>query len=452
MIVMMKARKSILSLFQSKECMDRSKCLNYLNSFLDEQYVPPTVDFPMKQSKYNIEKRKGRTYIIYNTLFNSMVTLSDAEFEQYERLAFWELNMIESLVDNGFIIPAFVDEYQRYDYYKQILSQQIDSPAHYTVALTSKCNARCVYCYEEGIAKSDMSLETANAFADVLLLSNREIDITWFGGEPLLKTDLIAHISTVLNNNQKKFKAGIITNGSLLTKEMIEADFPLWNVEWIQITLDGMTDEYLKRKRYYNEKKEIFDTIIKNIGYLIQNRIYVSVRLNIDSENREDCMKAAAYLKETYTNCSYLSVYPAFLYSTPCSIFDECKRISYCEDIYFIYPPETELLSSIPRVNPCFFTQKNSFVIDTDGSILACDGDVGKQHTKFSDLCEISNFDNVEKPTSVIPTVREMCKNCSYFPKCGGGCMSVYNSRYEYDACFMERYKVEYLLNRLIDI
>ena len=78
----------------------------------------------------------------------SMLTMSDTEFQQYRTLDFQELSLIEPLVDNGFLIPVYTDEFERYNYYKNGLLEFYPSFAHYTIALTTKCNARCFYCYD----------------------------------------------------------------------------------------------------------------------------------------------------------------------------------------------------------------------------------------------------------------------------------------------------------------
>ena len=57
----------------------------------------------------------------------------------------------------------------------------------------------------------------------------------------------------------------------------------------------------------------------------------------------------------------------------------------------------------------------------------------------------------LDKPEHLIPAIRERCKKCVYYPKCGGGCRAVYESSCECDACFMDRYKIEYLLNNIIN-
>ena len=450
---MMKAQKAILSLFQSKELIDKDKCLEYIEGYTDDLYSGMNVDIKFKHSLYNVVKHKDRTYLIYNTLFNSMITLSDTEYEQYEKINFSELFLIGNLVDNGFLLPVSIDEFERYNYYKDILINKmtLKNHNHYTVAVTSKCNARCFYCYEKGINYKDMSLDTADRLAELIVRSKKEADITWFGGEPLLKTDIISYVSEYLRNHNKEFNSTIITNGSLLSEDMIKNKFSEWNVNGVQITLDGMKEEYLKRKCYCCGKDDVFDNVIKNIGLLAENEINVSVRLNIDKNNYEDCYKAAVFLKEIFRDIPYINVYPAFLYQHQNSLSSEYDRLACSSMIYKLYNPEFSIMSWYPKVNQCFINQQGAFVIDTDGGILACDGDVGKQKTKFSDVFSADNFDNLEKPDTVIPEVREMCRTCKFYPKCGGGCASSYGSSCEYDACFMARYETEYLIDQLIN-
>jgi len=451
MIVMLKAQKSVLSLFQKKQLIPEENAWNYLQSFSDDQYQPITVDIPLKHSIYNIAKHKGRTYLLYNTLFNSMITLSDSEFQQYEKIQFSDLSLVEVFTDNGFLLPEFTDEYQRYNYYQSVLNNQLQDYMHYTIALTSRCNARCIYCYEEGVPQFDMSLETAEKIAEIFCKSEKQIDITWFGGEPLLKTDLIQHITEILRKNNKKFDSGIITNGSLLTEKMIANQFPEWGISWIQISLDGMKEEYLRRKCYYSNKTDIFENVISNIEFLVKQEISVSVRLNMDASNSEECIEVAKYLKEKFSEAQCLLAYPAFLEDATYVLDDDNQRFSYSGQIYELYPPGNSLLTNIPKINNCYFQQQGAFVIDTDGSILCCERDIGRQKTKISSVQELNTLDNLKKPVSIFPPIKKQCQICAYYPKCSGGCFAAYDSSCQYDACFMEKYKVEYLLNKIID-
>lgn len=76
-----------------------------------------------------------------------------------------------------------------------------------------------------------------------------------------------------------------------------------------------MKEEYLRRKCYYSNKTDIFDTLIENIGKLLNHNIHVDIRLNVDAKNVNYCIKVAEYLKKKYSSYLNLNVYPAFLSS-----------------------------------------------------------------------------------------------------------------------------------------
>ena len=42
------------------------------------------------------------------------------------------------------------------------------------------------------------------------------------------------------------------------------------------------------------------------------------------------------------------------------------------------------------------------------------------------------------------------CRECVYYPKCGGGCRAAYSFKNKYDACFMDRYKTDFWINKII--
>ncbi len=449
MIVMMKAHKTVLSLFQ-QEKLEAESVLCYLDSFSDELYVPIRVDVPMKHSIYNIVKSRGKTYLIFNTLFNSMIALSKSEYEQYETLEFSELDLVGAMVDNGFIIPCSVYEYEYYMYYKEILSSKWNNHSHYTIVPTTKCNARCIYCYEDGVIQQNMTEEIADAIADVIIKTNKEFDITWFGGEPLIKVDLIDQISQKLCLADVVYSSGIITNGSLLTEDMIVNKFPLWNIKWVQITIDGLEQEYLRRKCYCCDTSGLFENLLKNIEILLRNEIHVSIRLNIDKNNMDECVNVAEYLYNRFGEFSYLNVYPAFIAGNKDSVSDENERILCSCRIYDLFPPNENVMTEIPKVNSCYLQQKNAFVIDYDGSILCCERDIGRRNTRICSIYDICSFEDITKPCSTIPDTRLQCKNCAYFPRCLGGCSAENSSLCKYDSCFMEKYKIEYLINRIM--
>lgn len=92
--------------------------------------------------------------------------------------------------------------------------------------LTKACNLRCRYCYAPAKTGESMSLETAKKAVDLALtLGEKSACVSYFGGEPLLKFELIRQITDyACEAAQKQGKAmyfRLATNGLLLNDEML---------------------------------------------------------------------------------------------------------------------------------------------------------------------------------------------------------------------------------------
>jgi uncharacterized protein len=99
-----------------------------------------------------------------------------------------------------------------------------------TICPTMGCNFDCPYCFEDH-SPGKMSAEVRD---DVVALAERMLDasgskdvhVTWFGGEPLLAPDVIESLSerlmTLVEERGGEYRASIITNGYLLTQEVVD--------------------------------------------------------------------------------------------------------------------------------------------------------------------------------------------------------------------------------------
>ena len=99
-----------------------------------------------------------------------------------------------------------------------------------TLCLTHDCNLRCRYCYAGRKYAHAMSQETAEKALDLALAeaqrTGRNLDISFFGGEPLLEWPLLRHCCTYLQQKAEesatRIRFGITTNGTLLTRDKLE--------------------------------------------------------------------------------------------------------------------------------------------------------------------------------------------------------------------------------------
>lgn len=97
-----------------------------------------------------------------------------------------------------------------------------------TLSITHNCNLGCAYCYAGKKFKKDMSLETAKKAVDLSFKSSSIDDLIefgFFGGEPLLKFDLIRKIVAYIREKEQQqlraVRMQITTNGTLITPEIL---------------------------------------------------------------------------------------------------------------------------------------------------------------------------------------------------------------------------------------
>lgn len=94
---------------------------------------------------------------------------------------------------------------------------------NYIFHLTRRCNLNCKYCYEnKGI--EDLSFENIKLVIDSEIKAKNKIStISFYGGEPLIRKDLIYQIVDYIKSQKRKTKFffNMTTNGTLLDEEFI---------------------------------------------------------------------------------------------------------------------------------------------------------------------------------------------------------------------------------------
>jgi sulfatase maturation enzyme AslB (radical SAM superfamily) len=117
--------------------------------------------------------------------------------------------------------------------------------------LTSACNLRCVYCYQDAKGKQVMDWRTLRQAVDLLLASKRwDARLTFYGGEPLLRFDLVRRAVEYARERTGGYpwpRFAIITNGTLLTREV--ADFLALHRVRTRISFDGVRESQDLRGR-----------------------------------------------------------------------------------------------------------------------------------------------------------------------------------------------------------
>lgn len=168
----------------------------------------------------------------------------------------------------------------------------------YIIHLTEKCNLNCKYCYEKKKNK-DISFENIKNLVDYEMKRKEKYSIIiFYGGEPLLKKDIIKDTINYINSkkSETKFYYGITTNGTLLDDDFIKY---MKENKFINIgySIDGMK-ETQDLNRVTSDGKGVFDIVEKNAKKLLKTFDSVVAMSVITKNNLEHLSENVEYLIE----------------------------------------------------------------------------------------------------------------------------------------------------------
>ena len=181
-------------------------------------------------------------------------------------------------------LKKLVDEGQLYtdDFYAEIAAKWNKKSVVKALCLhiAHDCNLRCKYCFagtgEYQGHRGMMSAEVGKAAIDFVIKNSgtrRNIEIDYFGGEPLMNFGVVKEITEYAKEqgekHNKNFRFTITTNGLLLNDEVKE--YVNENMSNIVLSLDG-TKETNDRMRYRVDGSGTYDTIVPKFIDIAESR------------------------------------------------------------------------------------------------------------------------------------------------------------------------------------
>lgn len=269
----------------------------------------PKQDIKYRLSNFVVKQQNNDGILLYNNVTGCLLFFK-SENEINDNFVF--------LVENWFYLP--VNSFNECDWVEFLRKKKIEDSSNqginsYVIMTTLDCNARCFYCYEKGISRISMTEEIAIATSEYIQHhSTHNVKLTWFGGEPLLNTVIIDLICKQLNDSGIQYFSHIITNGVLITKDMVDKAINMWKVKRVQITLDGTEQVYLRAKAFVNSKGTEFQSVLDNIDLLLKSKIAVNIRLNQDEYNTKDLLALVILLHKRFGDDPFLTVYNHLLF------------------------------------------------------------------------------------------------------------------------------------------
>jgi sulfatase maturation enzyme AslB (radical SAM superfamily) len=248
-----------------------------------------------------------------------------------------------------------------------LIKKIFSSPTRLILLITHNCQLKCRYCRVRKFSAS-MKEDVLFKAIDLLFTSNRkDLQLQFFGGEPLLCFDLVKKAVKYAEKVNKKLKRNftfiLTTNGLALTRE--KTDFLRKHNFLIECSIDGETENQLKMRQSrsgINYYSQLIDSLTGLFRYHIPHySISVIMPNNVDSMYKNFKHLANIGFKRLQMNYSLGVFWPEAAIT---KLFEETNKIiSYLEknkNLEFI-----NLTSS--RREPVVLNAE--LTVDCDGSI-----------------------------------------------------------------------------------
>lgn len=371
--------------------------------------------------------------LLYNNLTDELLFLTREEKKSIDNFNL-EDKICKKLIEKWYYVPQENIDYKLGDQVNNLMkllfinSQNNKKITSYTIFPTTDCNARCFYCYENGIRKIHMSDKVAMDTADYIIehSDGEEIKIRWFGGEPLYNIRAINIICNKLKSANVKFKSSMISNGYLFDDIIIKKAKDSWNLKHVQITLDGTGEKYNKIKAFIYSDVNAFERVIYNIEQLLKSDISVTIRMNMDNHNYENLFELVAFLCEKFRDYKNLKMYSQTLFDE--STQKHMERSDVERNILFeknhilneyIVAHNFGLVRTLNgylKFTQCMADDDSATTINPEGGLGKC------EHFAFEYLYgsiynEDVNVENFEKFKKYVP-LEENCYDCPVRPAC----------------------------------
>ena len=372
--------------------------------------------------------------------------------------------MAAELLSKGVLVDDSIDENQKL----LTLLSSILSPSDLKliISVTEKCNFLCKYCYEShnNIQISPSVKNSIMRYIRHNIHKYTALNITWFGGEPLLMLDDIYDMSKgfmdICSFNRRMYTASMTTNGYLLDvntfKELLR--HRVWAY---QITIDGLKSTHDKQRPTV-DGTPTFDTIVKNLQDIKQLRnknFHIVVRSNLTDEIFDHLDEYVELMSDICGDDNRFSLSLCYASEWSNEIDSDFKK-TFIYDRKNVFPLYEKFLQCSKKINfafllnpddgACELGRANRFFIRPNGELHKCSVRFENKNNivgAFSDNMILLNDNYYQK--NINP---QMCKNlynCFYAPLCKGeGCPAIRDSKGS--RCPEQKQHLDYIM-RLLD-
>lgn len=307
------------------------------------------------------------------------------------------------------------------------------------IELTSLCNLRCPYCYNNS-GSSYHSIPYDLLVKQIKsVIPNYRCSVSLSGGEPMMYPRLFDLILFLFQSN---IPVSIASNGVLVDSKFVDfLNINHISLSHFQISLDGPSEHI----NCYTRGAGHFNSAVKSIELLNKNNVCLHINCVINKYNSESINDLIIFainngikrLNFSFMNNigraqsnSWLDI-PGKIKS---KIIEEIKEAKSHYQTIDISGPELNY-TKCPLLNPI-----NRFIsprIDSEGNVYVChmftgyENSIGNIHNfSLHDMVIGSAYSEfVEKIRKASENRNEICENCLFEKFCGGLCPALYIMR-----------------------
>lgn len=379
-----------------------------------------------------------------NTLHRSVAKLDDEIVQSLKKKTLNSLPYedIELLKKAKFLVPKDVDEVGLFRDWAYRIKYDTSS-IRATIALTSRCNLDCSYCFEKGHMRQsplDMSKKTADNIVSWLKTfaskyNSQKVSAYYYGGEPTLRIELIDYICEELEAQLKPLGIDnsfyMYTNGTIITDDLLRT-IKNRKFQHLQVTLDGPRRIHNKR-RGFKTGKGSFQIILTNIRRIL-GETYTKILLlvNFDQENHEHIPELLDILEQEgiarNVELAFNPVFQTNFNRAHCDQFSlpEFRTYQVWKTLYELALQRGFNCNALRifQKGPCSFNRRSYLIFDPSGDIYKCIGFLGTQGLKVGNVKDnfLTTLERIEKQVAIEPWDNDKCRNCALLPLCLGGC------------------------------
>ena len=310
------------------------------------------------------------------------------------------------------------------------------------------CNLNCSYCFaSQGKYHGDravMNFDIGKQAIDFLIASSQgrhNLEVDFFGGEPLMNWDVVKQIveyaRSIEKENGKNFRFTLTTNGMLIDDEVI--DFCNREMSNVVLSLDGRKEIH-DRYRVDYAGRGSYDRIVPKFQKLVEARggknYYIRgtfTHANPDFVNDIKCMLDLGFTELSMEPVVCAPGDPEGLtaedieivkeqYELLAQLMDERRREGRPFTFYHYMIDLKEGPCIYKRISGCG-SGTEYMAVTPWGDLFPCHQFVGEEEYRLGDIWDgVINHDRQEEFRACNVYAREGCRDCWAKLWCSGGC------------------------------